>query len=377
MRWVVLVGLVACGDNFVDEPAASHGGDRLELYWYELDGTRELASRGYLIPNDGASAVMRMFDTARDEDCELVEWADGLRRCTPGVRRGAPFQDVEAFPIAVFADAACREVRGLANGQVDYFLYGNWVADQFLTSLVVHSGPPADEQGSYYELRDGACAGPQPTDEKFLWTVTDSIQGDALVAFSPVELSTTSDVGHQVLVGEDGAQLHSGFYDRARSARCSLVYGEADLRCMPSETTVVGRTFADTTCTQPAVADAARFAYEQSEITGCVTAYELGEVRRMEVFELEGAACVPAGIGDYRTSSPISLPVVDVSLEGSGRIVDVLLAGAPISVFDTVRNTKCSSLVPFGSFSEGISRCMPELWAMETVATGQRGYQNH
>ncbi len=49
MRWLLLMGLVACGDNLVlDVPAISHGGDRLELYWNDLEGARDRLSRASL-----------------------------------------------------------------------------------------------------------------------------------------------------------------------------------------------------------------------------------------------------------------------------------------------------------------------------------------
>lgn len=361
-RWLLIACGIACGDNLlVDEPADTRGGDRLDVYWYEMEGGGRERVDGTFA--NGALGV-RLFDRERDEDCDVLEWEDGLWRCTPGLERPEPFS-VDPWPTTVFVDGSCTELRGLASSQREYFLHGAWIGERFVTSALVRSGIAA-EPGEYFELHDGKCVGPLVGDGgRYLWPLEGGVPGSALVAFSRDQLASTDRLGHEALVGADGTRVRIGFYDHELETPCSFIYGAGDYRCAPNGVEV-GRTFADAACTRPAVADATpatRFAFEVSYETGCETVWELGVSTSMAVFEIDQGICIPVGSGEYRAGTPVSLAEIEVSLAtGTNRVVDWLAAGAPIAVFDTTTQTTCSVLSDY--FEIDGSRCMPEAWSV-------------
>lgn len=360
MRWLVLFGVVACGDNLmiVEESPETRGGERLELYWYEMEGGgREQ------VPGTRAAGGpgIRMFDREREEACEVLEWSDGKYRCTPGIDPQEAFG--YEWPSTVFVDPSCTETRGLSSRPRTYFVHGEWIGERFVTSALVRSGDTF-ASGEYYERRDGACHGPIATDDsRYLWSVEGGFPGITLMTLVRDELATTARIGHEALVGEDGTRLHLGFFDRELATPCTLINGEDDVRCAPEGVEIEDsprRTFADAACSTPAVADVSvdtRFAFEVSYDTWCSTHWELGPARQMPVFELDHGTCVPAGMGEYRAGSPITLPVVELALaDKPGRIDDTLAAGATIGVYDTETRAACSTRYDwFGQHT----KCMP------------------
>lgn len=340
MRWLgVLAAAAACGDNLA--PAARpalQGGERLDLWWLQSGEARELASE------------RRLFDRARDEPCELVDWDDGTRRCVP-LR-----SDPEA--VAVYADADCRELRGVGVGGETYYLYGEWLAERFVASAVFRRGGASAEQGAYYERRDGRCVGPIPTAGRVMVELADGVAGTELVGFTTEIAATASRVTRHQWLGDDGTVIAGRFYDRQLEIACSPSFGEGDLRCEPDGATV-GGTFLDAACTQPAVADLdARFAHRVDDDSGCTTSYELSPARRVQVYERDGDRCVATAIGDYRAARAIESPVIEVTtVEGPGRMLERRAVGAPIGVFDRELGVECSAYADFVR----TRRCLPSV----------------
>lgn len=329
-----------------------------------MDGARIEASRvggnGDVFEDDPR---IRMFDVAFDQECQLLTFGDGVKRCAPGIRR-PDFEGVTSF--AVYLDAACTQVRGLGSVEHDSFLAGEWVGKTFAISQVLRGGLVSQQQGEYFEKRDGACVA-NSTGNGALYDIVDAIDTDELPAFSLVTLESTSLVGSQALVGDDGTQLFTGFYDHALDTKCSTQSGVDGDRCMPVDSRETEGWFADAACTQPAVPvgeRTTRFAHDVDD-EWCVTSFELGAATMMPVYHRDGAACVPDGMGMYQVGTKLESPVIDYTVgDEPGRIVQLSAARVPLGLYDTEQQVTCS---PRFERWSGHDRCVPEISAGTTT----------
>jgi hypothetical protein len=294
MRWLVAVVLVGCGDNLVDESGEDRSGTQLKLRWFEYpDGARELA---------WSNPEGRLYDARFDARCELVEWADGITRCTLGARREL-FSNNPSYAVGVFTDETCTQLVGRSIREADFVLLGEFRGEQHYPTQLFRGGNMIST-GTYYERRDGGCAGPFTVASSSLYEVGLLIPTSDLVALENRELETTGRLAHRVLDGNDGSELWRGFYDRTLGVDCSM-------QC------VVGA----------------------------------------------GLACVPtAAPPDSIVLDQLAAVTLDVDVVAGRRLVDrVAVAGSlrtTFGLFDTVTNSACSAIQePFGDIFG--RRCVP------------------
>jgi hypothetical protein len=207
---MVVVALVGCGDNLVDESADDRSGTQLKLRWFEYsDGARELA---------WSSSEGVYFDSRFDTRCEPIEWADGVTRCTPGVH--ARLTGL-TYAVGAFTDDACTQLVGRSLGDPDFVALGELRGDQHYPTQLLRGGKPLSILGPYYERRDDGCAGPFTAVESRLYEVGALVPTADLVALVERELPTTGRLAHRTLEGSDGSGLWLGFHDRELAVDCS------------------------------------------------------------------------------------------------------------------------------------------------------------
>jgi len=370
MRWWVCWLLAACGDNLVDEPADQHSGSRLKLYWYDYDGAREVASRAGFY-QDGSGRANRFYDLERAEDCTTIEWLDGTIRCTPGIGPTEPF-DVLTYATTVYADAGCAQLIGRGAPQADYFLHGEWKANRFYPSLVIHRGRAIPgPAGGYYERRDGECVGPVENDEP-TYELASSISGSELVEVERRELAATTRIGHLADLSDDGMLLRDAFHDHELDTDCYLltVHGLSTV-CAPDAAACIDDLFLDADCTRPGASSAedVRFAY--SETSNCVSYFRRGDLVTTPVYHQVAGACVettpPAGETVFEIGPPVTLAEVDlVPAPSLNRLTDLHAQGSSddpaVALFDTDATTICGY---DDFFHRPDGRCLPAPWGAD------------
>jgi hypothetical protein len=293
MRWLVTLVLAGCGDNLVDESGDDRSGTQLKLRWFEYsDGARELA----LSAPEGM-----LFDARFGTRCELVEWADGVTRCTPGARRRPFFSDI-TYAVGAFTDEACTQLVGRSVDGADFVVLGEVRGEQHYPTQLFRGGDLLPTE-TYYERRDGGCAGPFTIVSSRLYEAGALVPTSDLVAVEERELSSTGRLAHRVLEGDDGSALWRGFHDRELGVDCAIqCVAGGDLACVP-----------------------------RSAPPGSVVLDQLATI------------------------------TLDLDAVAGRRLVDrVSVAGrlrTTVGLFDTVTNSACSAM--YGVFGEVDQRCLP------------------
>jgi hypothetical protein len=341
MRWWLVFAVAACGDNIgVGE---THSGSQLKLAWHQYEG--------------GARQLAGFYDG--DRPCDLVEWADGKRRCMTDT-----FFDQVGLPRVVYADASCTSRLGVTDGVSTVAYEGEIVNDVFRPARVFAVGDfIATPPQQLFERRDGACVMTTIV-RSYLVELGLEQSLDHLVAMTRSELPPAGRIGHVVDRGDDGSSIWRGFYDHELATPCTLEDGDAGaLRCVPSESHVIEH-FADAACSEPAVVVAAgsvpRFASSAPDvITSCTTHYATGAAVTGPVYQrTPGDGCLEVSIGDrvaFRTAAPItSFASVERFVEdGPDRRIQAtrLVAGSLVApatgLFDTKHDELCASRSEF------------------------------
>lgn len=289
MRGASLLLIAACGDNIVaGESAETHSGSRLKLSWYEFaDGARQLAHT-------------RFFDTALGGECVMVEWADGVTRCTSGYYEE---YGTLKFPKVVFTDAACTSMMAAGLSQpIGVFFRGEYVGEQFRPAFMFKAGTIAGVQPtSFFELRDGACAGPFDAAGYYYFDLGPQ-QAITQFAVASIErkLPARGRLGHLVDTTDDGMSRFRGWYDHELATKCGLERAEdGSLICTPYDTPAI-EYFADSNCSELAVvaAEEPQFAYHRPDYAVCGTYYRVGNLLDGPVYQRSQDACVAVDVGE-------------------------------------------------------------------------------
>ncbi|MFN0247443.1 MAG: hypothetical protein ACKV2T_11200 [Kofleriaceae bacterium] len=236
MRLVVLIGVVACGDNaVVRDPDTAFSGSRLRVMHHVFDdGTRQLVTE-------------RLHDADRDEDCAATVWSDGLRYCTP------------ASEPALFVDGNCEELVGRApSGAAPAYFRREFVlrGTPLLSRLY-----PARERVTAptlaWQLLDGQCIGPVDVDPNAdYFALGPELTSDDFVQVTSIVAQTRSRLVYSLDTSDDGMQLPTPRmpFDSLLDVGCSPSAPDGATRapCVPE--IAVADYFRDDACTEPALA---------------------------------------------------------------------------------------------------------------------------
>jgi hypothetical protein len=350
-RWWIVLGLAACGDNLVNERAEQRSGTRLKLSWYEYpDGARE---RAYLA---------RIHDAALDRPCELVEWADGVRRCTLEVNPHSFM--VEPYPRVVYADPGCTRPLGRSSGFVPGYAFylEQWMAGEpklaraFLPGAVVVPQPT-----SVYEQRDGSCEPVAEVSRYAYFELGRELSPDHFVSVTRTQLATSGRVGHVADLSADGLSIWRGYHDHELDVSCSTEHGPTgQLHCTPAGHVVTH--YADPACREPAVvvpsdAKDTRFAFAFDQTTWCRTYFRTGARLEGPIFQRLGGTCVVASIDDaaaFRVGAPLAFPAGSLEVVASPEraLHDVVttfdgISSPSLGLYDSELQARCTA-IPIG-----------------------------
>jgi hypothetical protein len=330
VRWIWLVLLCACGDNTVP---------RLVALTYQVGDVT------YTRPG-------QFHDTARDEDCAPVGWADGATYCTP------------AFRDAFYADSACSDAIApiTVHYTPTYFTIAGVTALRRLRPVT----PGARSPGQYWVRNQDTCSGPYPSPPGAQWgEVGDELDESAFVRL--LRSAPEGDGRLQTIAWHttDGLYQPMGFHDRDLGADCRVIndFGRDrdHVLCEPNSAPVFY--YADAACTQPVVTG---LAGERALVKlDCESFASAGTERTGPVYSSFAGSChadaLPDGVVQYEVGAPFDVPVLARERAGAGRIQSITLVSGDVRVpdqflHDTTLGVDCT---PAPAPDTDVPRCLP------------------
>lgn len=338
MRFLVLAGLLGCGDNFVPEGADARSGARLKLQYLEyVDGTRQLVRD-------------ELFDAGRDEGCRIVQWSDGFFYCTPEAGR------------ALYADPACtRELGHTEPGKPapPYFVHESFVGGAFKPAKLYRRGAPAEPPPATYEQRGDTCAATLAGPAGTFHELGEEVTRDALVQTGERSQIVDERVAARIATSRDGMRLPFALRDRELEIDCRVdVPNRTTVECTPvrAHDAVF---FHDDACTQPELSAASAPAIAAVQRDGCTSYHAVGEqVGVMPLFRLAPScrpAIAPPGERLFLVGEQLALPVLARERGEGARLQPIVVAGVGDGyLFDRQHGSDCRPL-DIG----GVTRCVP------------------
>lgn len=342
--------------------------------------------RARVLEGGGAREIVGFFDTARNEECTFQEGNDGRWYCLPSAA-AAGFS-------GTFADAACTIPLGVASpcgAAPKYFVTvgsrqspDGCAATRGVTSVRAALGPAT----TAYAQTGNGCT-PQTGASVPEGAVQLGPEISLTEFVSAAETTTKNgDLGERILLADDGAKQHLGYYVVKLSADCTFqVMADGTTRCIPL-TSGSQLFYSDAECTAPAATysfgsgrcvSAGGRLVRESTPDSCGAARAVYSVSDDEspdavggtYYARNGSSAAPTctalpqssrGTSNLRALTDVTsaLPKAARIGGGSGRLVPAFVATSSTGALvrgwhDTVKNVDCT----FGKASDGKVRCLP------------------
>lgn len=302
---IVLAVCSACGDAHQRpsqiEPISGQR-IKLELYLYE-DGSRQVDASSF-------------YDTQLHTRCAPRRWADAEVRCVPIADE------------AVYTDAACSEVVGLAPTEQarepTHFIGIDRTDAEPVPARLYGAVATTDPVSAYYIRQNDACVGPlQPPSEAVFYELGEELAATRMQVFDEAELGAGR-LALRVLHTSDGLRVPVGVRDRALDLPCTPTSRADGAACEPTDAVSATR-FLDDNCTTPAVVVAANAEVptiaRAVEPTGCTSYFALGAEVSTSLYRREAGACIRAtmlpGQRAFALAAPIELAAIDRTVDDS------------------------------------------------------------
>ncbi|HEY5926997.1 MAG TPA: hypothetical protein VIV11_35160 [Kofleriaceae bacterium] len=346
---VVLLALVACGDNLPPRDDV-RSGQRLKLArWQYDDGTRQLETTWY-------------YDAVLRERCTPSAWSDGNRYCAP------PTDE------AVYVSDSCTRALGrtpTAATPASWFATTFYLQGEPLRSRLFERGEATLAPVTIWQKHANGCIGPMSPGEYFEYFELGREVPD-LVRMHRSEPRGDGELTRVDEISDDGLRVPVAYYDRRLGVACTPAEraNVESVECVPDDAALVAY-FHEVGCLEPELAIMSSIvpatAKQYVERTRCWHYFAVGEeVTAPPLYEALGGSCVPvappAGAHFYLTAGPHQtqglLRVREAStrrLATIDRVRDDLRVPDPL-LFDRELATECRR--------EGDARCSPVTDAM-------------
>lgn len=360
-RWcgLALVAALGCGDDRLPEPVQTGvSGRRLSVVWLGYDdGARQL------VPG-------QLYDRAEHTPCAPTLWRDGVTRCVP------------LAGDAVYIDAACTEVRGLARLDLEptHFIGHEREGGVRVAARLYRVGAVTSAISGYFERRDGACVGPLPGGSDLVaYRVGDEVDGASLMPIYRTEVAGDH-LTMAVQVSDDGLWLPTELRDRELGLPCTpAVDRDGTTRCRPTRAHHTDW-FGDSACTRPvALVDLAAPApavVEVVDASGCPTYHRVVGSEPGPFYRRDGNLCRPSPVDPrsvgLATGPALELPALVREVESEPRrrlqrvvIDDGALRFADQRLFGLATGADCEA-----EDLAGTLRCLPATLAQASTLYG-------
>jgi len=273
-RALVLVAVVACGDN-LEDPGTPHSGQRLKLGWWQYDdGPRQRETSWY-------------YDAVLDERCTATDWSDGQRYCAP------------ATDEAVYVSDGCTRAFGrtpIDAPQAPFFATAFYVEGKPVPSRVFQRGASTLAPVGIWQKHLNGCIGPlEPGDGYEYFELGREVQ--SLVRLRHSDPRGDGELAIVDEVSGDGMRVPIAYYDRRLGVECTPTEraNVESVECVPNDSALVSY-FHEVGCLEPELAitgPVPATAKQYSADTRCWSYYDVGaEVSAPPLYEsLGGTTC--------------------------------------------------------------------------------------
>jgi hypothetical protein len=291
-RALLLLCLIACGDNLPD-PGTPHSGQRLKLGWWQFDdGPRQRETSWY-------------YDAALGERCQPSDWSDGQRYCAPTTDE------------AVYVSDTCSRALGrtaIGADPAPFFATTFYLGGKPLRSRVFQRGEDTAAPISLWQKHADGCIGPfEPGDGYAYFDLGREVQ--SLVRLRHSEPRGEGELAIVDEASDDGLRVPIAYYDRTLDVECTPAEhaNVEGAECVPNDAALVSY-FHEVGCQDPELAIALgdtvpATAKHYSQRTRCWHYYDIGdEVEAPPLYEDLGGTCVsvspPGGSRFFTTAGP-------------------------------------------------------------------------
>ncbi len=322
-------------------PPADDGfrsGTRLKLMWNAYGDTREYTG---------------VYDSTLATPCQAQLWSDGNTYCTPTTASFVAYLDA-ACTMAV---AMVRIPSGTCPAPAVKFaeVRDSTCSVQTIQHFYTVGDPLASQP--FYEIQDGACAGPYTNANYALHTLPTEVMASDLVQQTTMALPGARLEQH-VLAGADGSEVRTGAYDTQLATTCTP--NATDGVCSPPASVGSYLDAACTTALASGIAGCLKPPFGvQPTYPGCAMPgnhyYTVGATSFDSTFyQLQYTdACMgfaaPSGTNYFGLGTEVTtVPVTTRLGSGSGPVIrsyfnDGTSDVGALGLFDTVHDTTCTT----------------------------------